>query len=71
MFMVLLVAEKSPVSIERMSGPVKGEINLSWATGMVGAIPVFGTYEEAELYASLNKQKNGNFPDIQEMEEYK
>ena len=47
MYLVSLMAR----DIEVASMGQLHSVNLSWSPGMIGALPVFGTYEEALAYA--------------------
>ena len=43
--------KKQKVSINNCSPALESSVDICWADGMIGAIPVFETYEDAEKYA--------------------
>lgn len=51
MYLVMVVNKKMKVSVGNCSPSLESSVDICWADGMIGAIPVFETYEEAEKYA--------------------
>ena len=61
LYVVLTISTKQTVKAVGCSPPLEQEIDLVFADGMVGALPVFSSKESAEKYA--------NGADIQEIQE--
>jgi len=54
LYMVLVVNKRQRISINGMD---IGEINMSFADGMKGVIPVFEDYKSAEKFAAKDKNE--------------
>jgi len=52
MFLVMSFHESHKVEIPTIDDKYTFDLKLSWADGMVGAMPIFETYEDAEKYAN-------------------
>ena len=50
-YLVGRITVKRPVNIPSIP-PTKADIKLSWADGMIGALPVFDNIEDANEYAN-------------------
>jgi len=57
MWMVLNFKDELEIEVVNMSPTFKHKIKLSWANGMIGAIPVFDTKEAALKYAPEDEIK--------------
>lgn len=47
----MVINKKQKISVNGMLPELESEVDICWADGMIGAIPVFETYEDAEKYA--------------------
>ena len=52
MFLVMTLNKKQKVSVNNCSPPLESTVSICWADGMIGAMPVFEAYEDAEKYAN-------------------
>jgi len=52
MFVVMIMKTKQKVSVRNCEPPLEQDINICWADGMSGALPVFEDREDAEKYAN-------------------
>lgn len=51
MYAVMVIHKKQKVSVAGCIPALESEIDICWADGMIGAIPVFETREDAEEFA--------------------
>lgn len=51
MFLVMVVNTEMEVTVANMTPEMTSKVGLQYAEGMVGAMPVFATEEQAEAYA--------------------
>lgn len=52
MYVVMVVQKKQKISVVGCMPPLVDDVPICWAEGMIGAIPVFETYDDAEKYAN-------------------
>lgn len=52
MYAVLIINKKQKISVNGIRPALTSDVDICWADGMIGAIPVFETYEDAEKYAN-------------------
>jgi len=52
MYLVMVVNKKQKISVAGCMPQLESEMNICWADGMIGAVPVFEVYEDAEKYAN-------------------
>lgn len=50
MFLVMQVQKDMGVSVNHCDPELSQNVKVSWADGMIGACPVFGTFKEAQDY---------------------
>lgn len=52
MYLVMLLTKTAEVNVRTAAG--SNELELSWADGMIGAMPVFDSFEKADAFAPSN-----------------
>lgn len=51
MYAVLILNKTAKIKVNNCYPPLEDDINLCFADGMIGALPVFESYESAKEYA--------------------
>jgi len=55
MYTVMIINQNVKISINNCHPPLEETVDLCFAKGMLGAMPVFETREDAEAYADGNE----------------
>ncbi len=55
LYAVSMLCKKEIIRIKTINQPIEQEIDLSWAEGMIGAMPIFDDYDKALSYINGHK----------------